>query len=92
MAKKNKQIIKNLVKAVGFSLAGLLVLTLCFWIAEPGMVGAANDTDDVTVNLAVTGTISLNSPTDVTMSPDIAGTGSSTGHNAQRERCLHGLY
>jgi hypothetical protein len=76
---QNKNIIKNLVGAVCFSFAGFFVLILCFWIAEPGIVGAAVDTDNVTVNLAVTGTISLNSPSDVNMSPDIAGTGSSTG-------------
>jgi hypothetical protein len=77
---KNKKIIKDFSKAVSFALAGFLVISLGFWIAEPGIVGAAYDTDDVLVNLAVTGTISLNSPTDVTMSPDIAGTGSSTGN------------
>jgi hypothetical protein len=67
-------------KAVFFSLSVLLVVSLGFWIAEPGIVGAANDTDDVVVNLAVTGTISIDTPANVTMSPDIAGTGSSTGN------------
>jgi hypothetical protein len=77
--KRNKKIIKGFASAAVFSLAGLFFLIFIFWIAEPGIVGAATDSDSVNVNLAVTGTISLNSPVDVTMSPDIAGTGTSTG-------------
>lgn len=78
--KKNKKIRTELLKAVSFSLICFLIMLLGYWIAEPNLAGAANDTDDVVVNLAVTATISLNSPTDVTMSPDITGTGSSTGN------------
>jgi hypothetical protein len=77
---QNKNIIKNFPYAVGFAVAGLFVFVACYLISEPGIVGAAVDTDNVTVNLNVTGTISLNSPSDVNMSPDIAGTGASTGN------------
>jgi hypothetical protein len=74
---KNKNIIRSFSRAVFFSLSVLFVVSLGFWIAEPGIVGAA--ADDVTVNLGVTGTISLNTPSDANMTPDITGTGSSTG-------------
>jgi hypothetical protein len=76
---KIKKITKNFTKAVGFSLVVFLVLTLGYWIAEPNVVGAANATDDVNVNLTVAATISITHPTDVSMTPDITGTGSSTG-------------
>ena len=46
---------------------------------EPNLTGAAEDTDDVTVNLTVGSTISIDSPSNVNMSPDITGTGASTG-------------
>jgi hypothetical protein len=76
---KNKKIIRNFSKAVIFSLVVCLVLALGYWMAEPNIVGAAFATDDVNVNLNVAATISINHPTDVSMSPDITGTGSSTG-------------
>jgi hypothetical protein len=76
---KNKKIISGFVKAVSFSLIGFLVLTFGYWIAEPNIVGAATATDNVNVNLNVAATISITHPTDVSMSPDITGTGSSTG-------------
>ncbi|MFA5871986.1 MAG: hypothetical protein WC858_04710 [Parcubacteria group bacterium] len=79
MEKKNKKIISGFLGAVSFSLIALLVLTFGYWIAEPNIVGAAVATDDVNVNLNVAATISINHPTDVSMSPDITGTGSSTG-------------
>jgi hypothetical protein len=77
--KKNKKIILSIAKAMSFSLIAFLVITFGYWIAEPNIVGAAVATDDVNVNLNVAATISINHPTDVTMAPDITGTGSSTG-------------
>jgi hypothetical protein len=75
---KNKKIISNFAKAVSFSLVGFLVLTFGYWIAEPGIVGAAVATDDVNVNLTVASTISITHPADVSMGT-ITGTGSVTG-------------
>ena len=79
---KNKNKIKN--KNVFIKLTALyfvLVLGGCglYFVSEPGLSKAATDSDVVTVNLTVSGTISLSSPADVTMSPAITGTGSSTG-------------
>jgi hypothetical protein len=62
-----------------FSLAALFLLSFGYIVLEPVITSAAVDTDDVLVNLSVLATISLNSPTDVNMSPDIVGSGSSTG-------------
>jgi len=78
--KRNKNIIASFAKAVSFSLGVFLILTIGYWIVEPNIVGAAVDTDDVIVNLNVLSTISLNTPSDVNMAPDITGTGSSTGN------------
>jgi hypothetical protein len=70
---------KEFLKAATFSLVSLFAVVFVYSIFEPAITDAAVDTDDVLVNLNVTGTISLNSPTDVNMSPDITGTGASTG-------------
>lgn len=76
MNNKNKQQFK---KALVFSLAMSLLLVNGFIVAEPVLTNAANTTDAVNVNLNVQPTISLNSPADVNMSPDITGTGAATG-------------
>ena len=70
---------KEIFRALSFALVSLLVLSGGFLMLEPNLTGAADDTDEVTVNLTVAATISLNSPSDVNMSPDITGTGASTG-------------
>ncbi|MFA5926339.1 MAG: hypothetical protein WC831_05465 [Parcubacteria group bacterium] len=70
---------KNFLRAAAFSLAGLFVLIMGFSALEPAVSDAAQTTDSVVVNLNVLATISLNTPSDVTMAPDITGTGSSTG-------------
>lgn len=70
---------KNFLKAVGFATCASLLLFLGYSAFEPALVGAAFDTDDVLVNLTVSSTISLNSPSDVNMGT-ITGTGSVTGN------------
>ena len=49
---------------------------------EPEIVGAATANDPVVVTQAVTSEISISSPADVTMSPDIAGTTGGTGNGS----------
>ena len=66
-------------KAAIFSLAGFFVLVFAYSAFEPMVTDAAVATDSVIVNLNVLATISLNTPADVSMTPDITGTGSSTG-------------
>lgn len=71
--------IKNPKRILSFFGVFILLSVFLFPFIEPTLSGAAFDTDLVDVNLSVTGTISIDSPSDVSMSPDIAGTGSSTG-------------
>lgn len=80
MTEENKnKFKKEFLKAAVFSLVGLFVLIFAYSVFEPTITDAAVDTDDVVVNLNVLATISLNTPDDVNMSPDITGTGASTG-------------
>lgn len=70
---------REFLKAAAFSLVGLFVVLIGFSALEPAVTDAAVTSDSVVVNLNVLATISLNSPADVNMLPDITGTGSSTG-------------
>ena len=80
MREENKNKFKNdFLKAAAFSIAGLFVLMFFYSAFEPAVTDAAEDTDSVVVNLNVLATISIDSPANVSMSPDITGTGSSTG-------------
>lgn len=66
-------------RAIGFAAAVSLLLFFGFSGFEPALTDAAVDTDEVLVNLTVSSTISLNSPSDVSMGT-ITGTGSVTGN------------
>ena len=69
----------NFLKAIGFATCASLLVFFLFAGFEPTLSSAATDTDDVLVNLTVSSTISLNSPSDVNMGT-ITGTGSVTGN------------
>lgn len=75
---KNKKT-RQFIRAVAFSFVGLVFMIVGYFVLEPRISGAVDDTDDITVNLDVLATVSINTPSDVNMSPDITGTGSSTG-------------
>ena len=64
----------SFIKAVSFALVTLLFLTTGYFLIEPNLTGAAEDTDAVDVTLAVTSTISLDSPSNLGLD-DIPGTG-----------------
>jgi len=70
----------ELKKACAFSLALILISGVIYVSLEPALIkAAATANDSVNVNLTVDPTIAINSPADVSMSPNITGTGTSTG-------------
>lgn len=76
---ENKKKKNNFLRAVAFASTVSLLFFFVYSGLEPNLAGAAVDTDDVLVNLTVGSTISLNTPSDVSMGT-ITGTGSVTGN------------
>jgi len=70
----NNKYKKEIFKALSFAFFLMLILSSSFLILEPSLTGAADDTDAVDVTLAVTSTISLDSPSNLALD-DIPGTG-----------------
>jgi hypothetical protein len=72
--------IKDIVAIMTISICGIGIIAIFFAAMERYQVlVAGTDSDSVLVNLTVSGVISINSPANVSMSPDVVGTGSSTG-------------
>jgi hypothetical protein len=67
-------------KACAFALAMVLIVGAAYTTLEPTLTKAsATASDPINVNLSVDPTLSITSPADVSMSPNITGTGASTG-------------
>lgn len=68
---------------VGFFLffGGLSLIAIFFALGEEyQLLVAGTDTDSVVISVVVSETISINSPNDIALSPEIAETGSATGN------------
>lgn len=85
MILKQKQAIKKFKKfehiTLGiFSVFGIAAISFFFaWMEERRLLVAGTDTDSVVVSVTVAESISIDSPADVTMAPEIVETGSATG-------------
>lgn len=66
----------SLIFCYGLSLVAIASL---FVLIEPAELKTATHDDSITVTTTVLGTISVSSPADVTMSPNITGTGTANG-------------